>query len=96
MGNPNVGKSAVFSRLTGVQAIISNYPGTIDDCFYMLPNGPGDQSDSQEFGYGRIVDQSDPNKGYYPGYNIPAGPNFLVCSDDNRSPINLDFERIES
>ena len=28
MGNPNVGKSAVFSRLTGVKAIVSNYPGT--------------------------------------------------------------------
>ena len=28
MGNPNVGKSAVFSRLTGVNVIISNYPGT--------------------------------------------------------------------
>jgi len=28
MGNPNVGKSAVFSRLTGVHAIASNYPGT--------------------------------------------------------------------
>ena len=28
MGNPNVGKSAVFSRLTGVHAIISNYSGT--------------------------------------------------------------------
>ncbi len=28
MGNPNVGKSAVFSRLTGVQVIASNYPGT--------------------------------------------------------------------
>ena len=28
MGNPNVGKSAVFSRLTGVHAITSNYPGT--------------------------------------------------------------------
>ena len=28
MGNPNVGKSAVFSRLTGVRAIVSNYPGT--------------------------------------------------------------------
>ncbi len=27
-GNPNVGKSVVFSRLTGVQAISSNYPGT--------------------------------------------------------------------
>lgn len=28
MGNPNVGKSAIFSRLTGVNVIISNYPGT--------------------------------------------------------------------
>jgi len=28
MGNPNVGKSAVFSRLTGVDVIASNYPGT--------------------------------------------------------------------
>jgi ferrous iron transport protein B len=28
MGNPNVGKSALFSRLTGVHVIVSNYPGT--------------------------------------------------------------------
>ena len=28
MGNPNVGKSVVFSRLTGVRVITSNYPGT--------------------------------------------------------------------
>jgi len=28
MGNPNVGKSVVFSRLTGVDVISSNYPGT--------------------------------------------------------------------
>jgi len=28
MGNPNVGKSVVFSRLTGVGVISSNYPGT--------------------------------------------------------------------
>lgn len=28
MGNPNVGKSALFSRLTGVDVIVSNYPGT--------------------------------------------------------------------
>ncbi|MBO8153867.1 ferrous iron transporter B [Thermovirga sp.] len=28
VGNPNVGKSAVFSRLTGVHAISSNFPGT--------------------------------------------------------------------
>jgi ferrous iron transport protein B len=27
MGNPNVGKSAIFSRLTGANVIISNYPG---------------------------------------------------------------------
>ena len=28
MGNPNVGKSAIFSRLTGAKIVISNYPGT--------------------------------------------------------------------
>jgi len=28
MGNANVGKSVIFSRLTGVHAIASNYPGT--------------------------------------------------------------------
>jgi ferrous iron transport protein B len=28
MGNPNVGKSVVFSRLTGVRVVTSNYPGT--------------------------------------------------------------------
>jgi len=28
VGNPNVGKSALFSRLTGVHVIASNYPGT--------------------------------------------------------------------
>ena len=31
MGNPNVGKSAVFSRLTGANVIASNYPGTTVD-----------------------------------------------------------------
>ncbi len=28
MGNPNVGKSSIFSRLTGAKVIVSNYPGT--------------------------------------------------------------------
>jgi len=28
VGNPNVGKSSIFSRLTGARVIISNYPGT--------------------------------------------------------------------
>ncbi|MEM2874839.1 MAG: ferrous iron transporter B [Candidatus Hadarchaeales archaeon] len=28
MGNPNVGKSVVFSRLTGTDVMVSNYPGT--------------------------------------------------------------------
>ena len=31
MGNPNVGKSVVFSRLTGADVIASNYPGTTVD-----------------------------------------------------------------
>ena len=28
IGNPNVGKSAIFSRLTGARIAVSNYPGT--------------------------------------------------------------------
>ncbi len=28
VGNPNVGKSALFTRLTGIHAVSSNYPGT--------------------------------------------------------------------
>lgn len=28
IGNPNVGKSALFNRLTGAYAAVSNYPGT--------------------------------------------------------------------
>lgn len=28
VGNPNVGKSALFNRLTGGDAVVSNYPGT--------------------------------------------------------------------
>ena len=28
VGNPNVGKSALFSRLTGIRVTVSNYPGT--------------------------------------------------------------------
>ncbi len=31
MGNPNVGKSVVFSRLTGANVVTSNYPGTTID-----------------------------------------------------------------
>ena len=31
MGNPNVGKSVVFSRLTGANVVTSNYPGTTVD-----------------------------------------------------------------
>ena len=31
MGDPNVGKSVLFSRLTGVDVIVSNYPGTTAD-----------------------------------------------------------------
>jgi ferrous iron transport protein B len=28
VGNPNVGKSVTFNRLTGLYASVSNYPGT--------------------------------------------------------------------
>ena len=42
IGNPNVGKSVVFSRLTGVQVMSSNYPGTtIELCKGYLSIGGG-------------------------------------------------------
>lgn len=54
MGNPNVGKSVVFSRLTGAQVISSNYPGTtvdfskgmmkIGDQHYDIIDAPGTYS----------------------------------------------------
>ena len=28
VGNPNVGKSVIFSKLTGINVAVSNYPGT--------------------------------------------------------------------
>lgn len=31
IGNPNVGKSVLFNRLTGMDVISSNYPGTTID-----------------------------------------------------------------
>ncbi|MBN2543579.1 ferrous iron transporter B [bacterium] len=42
IGNPNVGKSAIFSRLTGANVIASNYPGTtveLTQGMMKLPNG---------------------------------------------------------
>ncbi len=54
VGNPNVGKSAIFNRLTGLDVIISNYPGTtvdftkgsvrIEDKIYELIDTPGTYS----------------------------------------------------
>ncbi len=50
-GNPNVGKSVIFSRLTGIHIISSNYPGTtveftkgkmkVSDETYELIDAPG-------------------------------------------------------
>ncbi|MBN1431988.1 MAG: 50S ribosome-binding GTPase [Methanomicrobiaceae archaeon] len=54
VGNPNVGKSALFNRLTGGEAIVSNYPGTTVDftrgefavggIFYEVTDVPGTYS----------------------------------------------------
>ena len=31
VGNPNVGKSVIFNRLSGARSVVSNYPGTTVD-----------------------------------------------------------------
>jgi ferrous iron transport protein B len=73
MGNPNVGKSVVFSRLTGAQVITSNYPGTTVDysqgttCLHKEPvyiiDAPGtyslDPSNRAEEVAVTILDQAD-------------------------------------
>ena len=51
VGTPNVGKSVIFNRLTGVYVVVSNYPGTtveitrgttrIDDQDYQVIDTPG-------------------------------------------------------
>lgn len=51
VGNPNVGKSALFNRLTGSYVTVSNYPGTtvevsqgrckIDSEEYFVEDTPG-------------------------------------------------------
>ena len=43
VGNPNVGKSVVFNRLTGSRAVISNYPGTTVDVLRGKTNLDGRQ-----------------------------------------------------
>jgi ferrous iron transport protein B len=54
VGQPNVGKSVLFSRLTGVRTIVSNYPGTTvaftsgrlraDATNYLVVDAPGTYS----------------------------------------------------
>lgn len=40
MGNPNVGKSVIFTRMTGVKVIASNYPGTtVEFCHGCIGTG---------------------------------------------------------
>ena len=49
MGNPNVGKSGIFSRLTGTRVIASNYPGTTVDVSrgeMQTPTGPAEVIDA--------------------------------------------------
>jgi len=40
IGNPNVGKSTLFSRLTGINVMVSNYPGTTVEFKQGLMKGP--------------------------------------------------------
>ena len=42
-GNPNVGKSVIFNKLTGSYAVVSNYPGTTVDVSRGMMNHAGEQ-----------------------------------------------------
>jgi ferrous iron transport protein B len=67
VGNPNVGKSVVFTQLTGVYAVSSNYPGTTVDFLrgtlkkdhetWELIDAPGTYALSSEIEAERITGQ---------------------------------------
>jgi len=73
VGNPNVGKSVIFTQLTGVYAISSNYPGTTVDFLrgmvkkngevWELIDAPGTYALSSEIEAeriaGQLVDEAD-------------------------------------
>ena len=73
VGNPNVGKSVIFNKLTGQYAVVSNYAGTTVD----VTRG-NITIDSQQY---QVVD----TPGIYslmPPINTPAKPatiNILQC-----------------
>ncbi|MFW5913130.1 MAG: FeoB small GTPase domain-containing protein [Candidatus Hadarchaeota archaeon] len=74
-GNPNVGKSVLFNRLTGVDVSISNYPGTTVDYTeglariegeeYRVVDLPGSFSleakDKAEEVAGKMLEEMDPD-----------------------------------
>jgi ferrous iron transport protein B len=43
IGNPNVGKSVIFNKLTGSYAVVSNYPGTTVDLSRGMASFAGDE-----------------------------------------------------
>jgi len=57
MGNPNVGKSVVFSRLTGVDVIVSNYPGTtvVPGTYTLDPTSAAEQVATDMLAEGDVV-----------------------------------------
>ena len=79
VGNPNVGKSVVFSRLTGVHVVASNYSGTTVE--YTKGNMPGILSRLRGFSCPTIFRRILPRpgdwfprlkkKGPYPNESVP-------------------------
>src|SRR5690349_1454491 len=72
VGNPNVGKSVVFNRLTGRYVVVSNYPGTtvevsrgkarVGDMLYEVVDTPGMYSlrpisDEERVGRALLLDE---------------------------------------
>ena len=108
VGNPNVGKSVVFTRLTGVDVIASNYPGTtvgytegklkLDEGFADVRDIPGIYSleatcRAEEVAV-KMIDEGDVIINVIDSTNIERNLNLLLQLIEKGKP--MPFKRIDN
>ena len=89
VGNPNVGKSALFGALTGTYVTVSNYPGTT----VAITAAPANDPVSAKFAADTPVTErssaSQPQAGTNPGATTMPNTQRPVAGSSNPSPLAM-------